>query len=1187
MFLKAIEIKGFKSFADKTELIFTGGITSIVGPNGSGKSNISDAVRWVLGEQSVKNLRGGKMEDVIFAGTQFRKSLGLCQVSLTLDNEDKKLSLEYSNITVSRRLYRSGESEYYINNVQCRLKDIHELFMDTGIGREGYSIIGQGRIDALLSGKQEDRRLVLEEAAGIVKFKWRRGEAEKKLQNTEVNLIRIEDILKTYEERLKPLEQENKKASEFLRLSEELKEKEITILVHSLKKVQYKVDKLEKSIKDITNSNAELNEELAKLKYNINSYNAQIENINGKNAKYKENYYDKKEKIQQTENEIRLLKQKIEDLKGNVKRNYLELKQMEYDKDKKLEKVNLQNQNLLKLESKEKEVTSSILDYENSIKKIEYNISGKENLYKKLKDDKIKYFNHISNLKNNIVSIKKDIESMLERVKNIQGSCESYNKCIETNSVNKEKLLIRISDIKNHISSNEKKIDENNKEILKLNNIFQGKERELQKLSGEYNRLEANYTMLVNFHKHYEGYNRAVKILMERIKSHKLDIPEKSCFLVGEVISLHEKFETCIEISLGNNISSVITKDEIVAKTLIEYLKKNNIGRATFLPISTVKGRRTLNVRRFEKIKGYIGVASELVSYNEEFKDVLNYILGRTIICENIDNAFQIAKLGEYSFRIVTLSGDVVNSGGAITGGSLEKRSSNIIGRKREIEETLAKIKNITQTLTVLNENIKKCKEDMNILDKENVTLKEEVYLKNIELTKLQQENNTLEKETKKLIENKKIANKEIYVINENKKLSLKKLKEEEEKLNNYCKDELENNGYILKIEEELKDSREHITNFKEELMNLKVKKAQISESILNGKSESARLTSEIEETDAKKHTVDEEIKICEKNIHKNQLDINLNEEEIKDLKQKIEISQRDIEESNLMIIKLKQKINNSNEQIEILNLSINKKETSLHKIQLTLTRLISQKDNIHLKLQEDIKITYDEAMQYDREIENLEEYNSEIVRLKNSISRLGIVNLGAIEEYKNLEEKVAFLHAQKGDLVKSKQELKKVIDAMTEKMKGVFKENFSKLKINFNYTFRELFKGGSADLILTKGDELTGNIDIAVQPPGKKLKNINLMSGGEKGLSAIALLFAILKIKPTPFCILDEIEASLDDANVLRYAQFLKRFSKDTQFIVITHRKGTMEVSDILYGVTMEEKGVSKIVSLKLKQSS
>lgn len=1187
MFLKTIEIKGFKSFADRTELIFTGGITSIVGPNGSGKSNISDAVRWVLGEQSVKALRGGKMEDVIFSGTQFRKPLGLCQVSLTLDNEDKKLSLDYSSITVSRRLYRSGESEYYINNVQCRLRDIHELFMDTGIGREGYSIIGQGRIDALLSGKQEDRRILLEEAAGIVKFRWRRSEAEKSLENTETNLVRIEDILQTYEERLEPLKLENEKANEFLKLSEKLKHKERDILLYSLKKVQYKISNVENSLKDIVIGSKELKLEFTQLKNNVSQYNTQMNNIGVENDNCKEEYYSKRELISEGESKIKFLKQKIEDLAYNIKKNHIELVRIENNKIKKSEEINLQNQNLIRLQDYHRETCNSVIDYENNIKKIGDNIYHKENTYKKLKDDKVLYFSNISKLENSIGSIKKDSENVLERIDKLDSSYKDFDESIKSNGKYRRKLFEEIAVVKDNILIYENKIHNNNKKKLELDNILDNKNNDLHELNVIYNKLEANYSMLVNFDKHYEGYNRAVKIIMEDIKNSKICVPEKSCFLMGEIINLDKKFETCIEISLGSSISSIITKNEIIAKDIIKYLKDNKIGRATFLPISIVKGRKLQDINKFKKLEGFIGVASDLVSYSKEFKNILEYVLGRTLICENIDNAFKIAKLGEYNFKIVTLSGDVVNSGGAITGGSFLKRNNNIIGRKREIEETSIEIKNIKVKLNFLNENIKNLKHDSEKLYNENENLKERIYSENIELTKLQQQVHSIDKEIKKLTENREMAHKQRDILCKEKQTNLNKLHQEEKKLAECSKEEVKNDDYMLKIEKELKDSKDVVEKIRKNIMDLRVKKAETSQNILGVERELLRLQEEIKSIEVKQKYIDGDIKLSQEHIHKNKVEIDENEKKVNDLKIYGENLKNNIEKNDKLITELKQKIQRGNEKAEDLTLIINKREVSCHKVKLELIRLNSEKDNIYLKLKEYMNITPDENIIYNINIKNVKEYKDEILELKDSISKLGVINLGAIEEYKNLQEKVIFLSSQKEDLVKSKQELEKVIDAMTEKMKNVFKENFVRLKENFNDTFRELFKGGSADLTLTNGDELTGNIDITVQPPGKKLQNINLMSGGEKGLAAIALLFAMLKIKPTPFCILDEIEASLDDANVLRYSEFLKKFAKDTQFIVITHRKGTMQVSDILYGVTMEEKGVSKIISLELKEVS
>lgn len=1187
MFLKTIGIRGFKSFADKTELTFTDGITSVVGPNGSGKSNISDAVKWVLGEQSIKNLRGGKMEDVIFAGTQFRKPVGLCQVSLTLDNVDRKLPIDYSEVTISRRLYRSGESEYYINNTQCRLKDINELFMDTGIGREGYSIIGQGNIESILNGKPEDRRSILEEAAGIVKFRWRKEEAEKKLENTHMNLLRIGDILETYEKRLEPLGIEREKADKFLKLSKNLKEMRINVLVHSIEKVEDKICKIKRSAEQVEYDTKELNEELAKLKSQVNQWNEEMENFNVENSTYKKNYYDNREKVQKITSEVKLLTQQIENIKRIIEKNTLELGEIENKRNQSMQQKDAQCENLSKLKIGKREINYKLSEYENIIKNTEEKIIEKENSYKNLKEDEIEHLRSISNLKNAITSIKKDVADMSEKIRSMKTSCESYSHSIKINSSTKDMMLSKVSTIRNTVKGYQCNIDENREKVLRVNAAFLSQEKRLKELNAAYNKSEANYAMLINLQEHYEGYNRSVRTLMGEIKKGKTRFTENDCFLVGEVITLQKRFETCIEVALGSAISNIITKNEIMAKTLIKYLKDNNIGRATFLPLTIIKGRKILDKDKFKNIRGYIGIASELLECKEGFRNVMEYILGRTIICSDMDSALEIAKSSGYRFKIVTLLGDVVNPGGSLTGGSLQRRSSNIIGRKREIEETSVKIKDIQGYIKNSNEKIDEYKEVIEKKNEENLDLKDKIYAQNIELTKLQGEINSIENENSKLLENIKISNREIDMVSKNKSVNLDKLQKEEINLKILYKKQTKNNEHILQMEEELKNKRSDIENTREKLTQLKIKKAQTDESILSRSQELKRLTDEIEELNLRKSNINGEVENHKKNIHSCELKVNANLKYVDDAKIEIEKLKKYMEENDAKTIKLRDSIKIYNEKLEDLTLVINKKEQGIHKIQLSLTKFLAEKDNMDSKLKEDMEITYEDALKYRKNIENLNEYKEEILNLKNSISNLGTVNVGAIEEYNELKEKVTFLSAQKEDLVKSKNELKNVIDMMTEKMKILFKKNFNKLRENFNYIFRELFNGGSADLILVNGDELTANIDITVQPPGKKLQNINLLSGGEKGLSAIALLFAILKIKPTPFCILDEIEAALDDANVSRYAKFLKKFSENTQFIIITHRKGTMEVSDVMYGVTMEEKGVSKIVSVDLEEAS
>lgn len=1187
MYLKSIEIRGFKSFADKTELMFKNGVTAIVGPNGSGKSNISDAVRWVLGEQSVKSLRGGKMEDVIFAGTQFRKPVGLCQVSLTLDNEDRNLPLDYTDITISRRLYRSGESEYYINNTQCRLKDINELFMDTGIGKEGYSIIGQGKIEAVLSGRPEERRGLLEEAAGIVKFKWRKEEAEKKLENTENNLVRIDDILGTYEERLEPLRIENEKAKKFIKLSEELKNKEVNIIVHSIEKVQEKINSTEASINGMNTNAEELNAKLIEFKSNIGSWNAKLEAVDLKSSNDKKQYYDNKSKKQEVESETNLLGERLENLYNYIQKSSKEISEIENKLDNIISDKDIQDKELSALRNNQEELNKQINKYEEDIAIIDTSISDKTNLAKRLKDDQIEYLRNISNLKNNVLMLKNDIDMLKEKALDIKNSCESYLHSIKINTKTKEVLLKQIEDIKQKIDILQDNIKTNSQQISKLNSTLADKEKKLKELNNIHSRLEANRNMLTNLDKQYEGYNRSVKTLMGDVNKGKIAIGKDSCFVLGEVINVKKELEIAVEIALGGAISDIITKNEEIAKNLIKYLKEHNMGRATFLPLTIVKGKKVSITNAIQNVEGYIGIASELISYDKAFTNAIEYILGRTIICDNMDSALHIAKISNYSFKIVTLSGEVVNPGGSMTGGSLHSKNANIIGRKREIEDIKLKIKDTEEKIIALNSQIQNYRNNIKALDEENLNLKDQTYFENIEITKLKGKINAVDNESNKLKENLVVSNREIELLNEKLKESIEELSVKEKELESATYSQAENDKLIAEIEEELKDKVKEIDSSKEMLTHLKIKKAQVDESVSNKTIILDKLLLDMTELKQKKKFIEDENKKSEENINKCKSQIEYNKEQVKNIENYILELEEKIKEQDIEIIKIKEKIKLDTDNMESLNLVINKKEDELHKMQLFHTKLTAEKEALYSKLNDELEITYAEALEYKQDIENMEEFKKDIAVLKNSISALGTVNVGAIDEYVELTEKVNFMTTQREDLMKAKEELVGVINEMTDKMKVVFNENFNKLRVNFNETFKELFKGGSADLILTDGDELTGNIDITVQPPGKKLQNINLMSGGEKGLSAIALLFAILKMKPTPFCILDEIEAALDDANVARYAEFLKKFSENIQFIVITHRKGTMEASDALYGVTMEEKGISKIVSVDLSEEA
>lgn len=1187
MFLKSLEIRGFKSFADKTELQFKQGVTAVVGPNGSGKSNISDSVKWVLGEQSVKSLRGSKMQDVIFAGTQFRKPVGLAQVSLILDNNDEKLNIDYSQVKITRRLYRSGESEYYINNTKCRLKDIQELFMDTGIGKEGYSLIGQGKIDAILSGQADDRRNLLEEAAGIVKFKSRKIEAEKRLNNTEQNLVRINDILGTYEERIEPLRIDKEKAELFLELSDELKIKEINLIINSVNKLQSKFNEIKNKIDEKNCKLKELENLKVVNKEKLEKCTEELEKFEMNSSKDKQRYYSCKSENEKVISEIKFSNERIVNLDEYIKKDSKEIEELDNKIKELIDKNNNTSEEYNKINQIYNEVVNKIKEYDDKINNNNMSISEddmKLNEIKKVQND---ITNNISESKNKLIifdkessQLKSKLLEVTERINNYSNSLKiNNNTCIALNE-EIEKSKIKINDYKIKIGENDKLIQVKRSELTK-------KEKKIRKLNNQISEADANYKILFNLNEQYEGYNKAVQRLMKDIKDKRVNCNDQSCFILGEIINVDRKYETAYEIALGGSISNIITENESIAKRLINHLKERRLGRATFLPLNIVRGRKLNLSSEIKNLKGFIGIASDLLSYNKKFQNAIEFVLGRTIIVDNMDNALNIAKKSNNSYKIVTLSGEVLNPGGSMTGGSIYHKNSSIIGRKREINDLKEKKEILSKEVENSMSSFKNLSKEIEVIDEENLNLKDAVHSENVELARLQTRFSNIKEEGTKI--NNSIKEESFRKIDVEKHIEV--IKDKWDKLNKAIVDmEISENEYIEqigKMEFKLKEKYESINKLSEKLTDFKIKKAQNEEIITNKLSEIERYKSEIKENQNKlKKLNDEKVdsieqkKKCIKTIEENK-------EKSKETLDLISQLEEKFNQSEFERAKIKEKLKEYRGKIENIALEISNYEKELHKIELNYAKIESDREVLVNKLNEDLNLTLAEAQDYRIENINPSTMAQETEELKKRIKDMGIINVAAIEEYKELKEKYTFMNGQREDLLNAKDELMSVIEEMTEKMRTIFKENFIKLRKNFNETFKELFKGGSADLILSDGDELSAKIDINVQPPGKKLQNINLMSGGEKVLSAIALLFAILKMKPTPFCILDEIEAALDDANVYRYAEFLKKFSEKIQFIVITHRKGTMSVSDVLYGITMEEKGISKIVSVDMQKTS
>lgn len=1182
MFLKSIEIRGFKSFADKTELSFKQGVTVVVGPNGSGKSNISDAVRWVLGEQSIRNLRGDKMEDVIFAGTQFRKPVGLAQVSLTLDNSDADLDIAYSQVTVSRRLYRSGESEYLINNTPCRLKDVQALFMDTGIGKEGYSIIGQGKIDAILSAKSEDRRKLLEEAAGIVKFKTRKEEAEKKLDNTQQNLVRIDDILATYEERLPSLKEDAEKAREFISLSEEVKIKEVNIITDFLERTKNNKSNIAMDVKRAENHKQEIEKDKAQLKQQLDEKNKALEEFSGLVERKRQLYYETQSKHQEIQNNVKLYEEKISYITDTIKR-------LENEDLKKQEFIRSQEENLQKLVEKlstykiqESGYNEKIAEAEAEIQKVIGNLTLHNDRIEELdriKEDNKNQINTLTSekgiLDNNIQITSEAIEKLILEVQTSKNSILINNRTREYLEKEQETILAKIKDYEEQVRTNKKNLTKGKQDLDHL-------ESELKDTLKNQSNKEARLNALVALENSYEGYNKAVKALMQHVEENNHYVVNEDCFVLGDIIKVPERYERAMEIAIGGSISNIVTKNESIAKDLINHLKKTKLGRATFMPMDIVKGRTLAIEKVIKEARGYVGIASELIEYEDRFKGIMDHLLGKTLVCETMDNGSYISKLCGHKYKIVTLDGEVFNPGGTLTGGAYTK-NANVIGRKREIADLKEAIEKSHTLVDEKNKIIADKYDEMKKLDDAGLNLRDEIHYENINNTKITAEiSKAMDEENR----NQKVMERAKLDL-QNGKLKLEAMKQKGQEIDTTLEDL---NRTINSCEEEynsltasVKDKNYHVDKLKDNLTSVKIDRAKIAEIISSSEADIMRIKDvisgekdNVNSNSSQIEQLHQELTACKDNITSGGEKISEIVIELKEL-------DKFFEDSEVERLKLREKLPAITSQIEGIDLQMDKLEKELHRFEITMTKIEAEEESQLSKLNEEYNMTFAEALSYKLEEYDVSALKHQVAALKKQISELGLVNLGAIEEYKEVNEKYTFMNDQREDLVKSKEEIEGFIEKMTETMRRVFVENFKQLRMYFDETFKELFKGGRADLTLQGDDELTCKIEINVEPPGKKLQNINLLSGGEKVLSAIALLFAILKMKPTPFCILDEIEAALDDANVLRYGEFLKKFSKSVQFIVITHRKGTMETSDAIYGVTMEEKGVSKIVSLEL----
>ncbi|HBB44599.1 MAG TPA: chromosome segregation protein SMC [Clostridiales bacterium] len=1188
---KRIELVGFKSFADKTVVNFDDGITAIVGPNGCGKSNVADAIRWVLGEQSSKLLRGSSMQDVIFNGTQSRKSLSYCEVSLVLDNSNRDLDLDYNEIMLTRKLYRSGESEYLINNNTSRLKDIVDILHDAGIGRDGYSIIGQGKVEQIVSSKPENRRGIFEEAAGISKFKDKKVESERKLARTRENIARLKDIMIEIERQLNPLKQQAEKAKTYLALKEELKSLEINNYIYQYDSASSNKQEISLRINAISE---EIDNKQHDLDVTIQNYNKNYDDIQKIDKTIKELYDEVVNltvSLERKSGETTIVKERLNLLKDEANRLNEELSQeqqnienLELSLKQKNNKIEVNKKNIQVLNESADQISKKYLSVVDRLAKSEDEAEENQQLM-------ISALDKLSDIKADISKLNAEKLASIDRQAELKANQNALNQKANAHKEEVAKLTGTLNSKIAERTNIKTQLDTARQNVETSSSTMSHSADELSELNTTIASLNARKNMLEDMQKNFDGFNGAVKHLLEQSERNaKL----KSSFVgvVANLMQVPEKYQTAIEMALGGSIQNVVTENEENAQQIIAYLKQNNFGRATFLPITSLKPRNISGyVSDIKRDAGYLGIASELVSYDKKLSNIFENLLGGTAIVDNLVTAVRIAKQTRYSFKIVTLDGDVINPQGSITGGSKARSAVSILGRDREIEEIKREVEKLSGQKQSIFEKYNLAKQTLET----NQKLSEELSVKfndlNIEIGKsnevknqynilIEQETLELEKIGKDLAE----LQAKINAID----LSLSKT---DELKNSIDGNKQSANKSIEKRQQDFDNLKKERDEYNAKMLDVKVKIAELETEITSLTGDIERINQEIEQRTAK--------------IEQINSNIVANAETIKKAEAVIASTTQDADyvATNNKLTEVKSKLDHLGdykkelqEELKVLDedrltltTKINKLQDKLFQENLNLTKIDTDIENMQERVWTEYGLNYSTAMPLKRENYDLVEGLKQANNTKREIDKLGYVNVNAIEDSKVYQERFDSYTVQMADLMKAEEDLTKIIKELAEEMTNRFTTSFNTINENFGKVFKELFGGGNARLELVpseSGDVLDAGVDIAVEPPGKKLQSITLLSGGEKALTAIAILFAILKLRPMPFVLLDEIEAALDDANVGRFAKYLQKFSSETQFIVITHRKPTMELADNLYGVTMPEKGVSKVVSVKLSEA-
>ncbi len=1183
MYLKSIEVQGFKSFANKIVFQFHQGITGIVGPNGSGKSNVADAVRWVLGEQRIKQLRGESMQDVIFSGTELRKPVGYAYVAITFDNSDHKLAIDYEEVTVARRLYRSGESEYSINGTTCRLKDVNELFYDTGIGKEGYSIIGQGQIEKILSGKPEEKRELFDEAAGIVKFKKRKATAQKKLEDEKNNLIRVNDILSELEKQVAPLERQSEKAKIYLKKKEDLKVLDVNTFLLENKRISSQLSEVGDKYKIAKNDYDDTIEKYNKIKDEYDSIQVKIEALELEIENTRNTLTNASVMRGKLEGEINVLKEQIKAAKSNenhFNERILSIKaqidEREAEKAKVLANKDLLDKKVLELENERNKAKISLTEVQNHIQELNNQIEESKNKI-------IQTLNDRANIKSKMGSFdtmmeqlrirKAELNSRLLRARSDEAERDNEIQALQDEF---QKINNQIIDANSELSE----MDERNNSLREEINIKDAGVRELQ---GLYQRDKSKLDTISNLTERYDGYGNSIQKVMEQRNKNKGIIG-----VVADIIKVDKEYETAIETALGGNIQNIVTDDEETAKKMIGFLKQNRFGRATFLPLTSITRPQEFKVLDVLNEKGVIGLADSLVKSDEKYINVAKAMLGRIVVIDNVDNAVKIAKKYNYSVRMVTLEGELLVPGGAISGGAF-KNNSNLLGRRRELEELENKLNDIKEKVKTETADIDSMKAERSALRKgieEKKSALQELFIQQntarLNVITAQERKNEAEQGFDSLRTEAKEIEQKVGEITYEKEAALKDLEKSEQA-------EKDIEAAISACQKELEKYREQETGEAAKVGEWDVEYERIIQKQGFEQTNLQRIAAELDRYMTELEEVEFNLNSC------------LNEAEQK--KQSIEELENTITASHTTQsdaeLSLKEKQQNKEELAQKQkNFFSAREEISERKNALDkeVYRLNAQQEKLEESLESQINYMWNEyeltlntaASMRNEEMTDIQLMRKQIYAIKDEIRKLGDVNVNAIEDYKNLMERYTFLKGQHDDLIEAEKTLKGIIEELDTAMRKQFAEKFEEIKKEFDKVFKELFGGGKGTLELIEDEDiLEAGIRIIAQPPGKKLQNMMQLSGGEKSFTAIALLFAIQNLKPSPFCLLDEIEAALDEQNVSRFAKYLNKLTKSTQFIVITHRRGTMEQADRLYGITMQEKGVSTLVSVNLVDSA